>query len=83
MREIKLGDKLKDKVSGIEGICTARIEYLNGCVQWAIHPKMSKDGKNESYWIDEQQIERLGSGLNVQPKRTGGAMPRPAGGLNT
>ena len=29
--KIKLGIKVRDKVTGFEGIATARIKYLNGC----------------------------------------------------
>lgn len=85
MSEISLGKKLKDRVSGMEGIATARIEYLNGCVQWAIHPEWTKDfQKNESFWIDEKQIEVLGEGLaDIKQEATGGSMPRPSGGMTT
>ena len=29
-RKFKLGDKVRDKISGLEGIITSRIEFLNG-----------------------------------------------------
>jgi hypothetical protein len=49
VERFELGVKLRDKVSEVEGICIGcigRIEYLNGCVQYAIKPKVTKDGKS-------------------------------------
>jgi len=69
---MKLGQKLRDKVSGFEGIATSRIEYLNGCVQFCLKPK-STDGKMpEGEYIDIQQLEVVDDGLSIKPKKTGG-----------
>lgn len=40
-----LGRKVKDKVSGQEGVCDAITFDLYGCVQAAIAPPVDKDGK--------------------------------------
>lgn len=75
--EIKLGVEAVDRVSGFKGIITSRIEYLNGCVQFAITPKVDKDNKREDgVWFDVGQIEVVGPGLTVKPKKTGGPTPR-------
>ena len=71
--EITLGVKARCKVTGWTGIVTARCEYLNGCVQYCLRPRVSKDGKAEDgIYIDSKQIEVLGPGLNVEAKPTGG-----------
>lgn len=72
--KFKLGNKIRDLVSGLEGITTGRIEYLNGCVQYNIHPE-AKDGdsKNEKvYYYDEQQCELVDAGIadKVNPLQT-------------
>ena len=74
---IKLGDKVKDKVTGFTGVATSKVEYLNGCVQFCITPKMkSKDNKMpEGTYIDQQQLEVVGKKVSVKRKRTGGSMP--------
>ena len=91
MNKIKLGDKVRDKVSGYFGIATSRTEYLNGCFQSESTPKIKK-GKTPSVEeiagvaIDEQQLERIGCGINTPEKKviqtsTGGPMrkvPRSA-----
>ena len=72
--EYNLGDQLHDKVTGLKGICIGRIEYLNGCVQYAIKPRIGNDGKvYDAEWVDSQQVERVGKGLNVEQKQTGGS----------
>lgn len=43
MNKIKLGDKVKDKISGLTGVATARCEFLNGCVQYTISRKLGKN----------------------------------------
>ena len=53
----KLGTRVKDQVTDFEGTITSRIEYLNGCLQYCVEPKVGKDGKKEKYeYIDEGQL---------------------------
>ena len=55
---IKLGDKVRDKVSGFTGIAVARHIYLEGCTRISIQPEIDKDGKlPESMSFDEPLIE--------------------------
>lgn len=54
---IKLGSKIKDMITGFEGVAIARIVYLNGCVQIQVQSKKLKDGKIiKAEWIDEPQL---------------------------
>ena len=70
---IKLGSEIRDCVTGQTGIATARVEYLNGCVQYCLRPRIRKDGKvPEAIYIDSVQVEVIGSGLNTEKKDTGG-----------
>lgn len=55
---IKLGNRVRDLVTGFEGIATARTEYLYGCVHITITPRVGADGKQpDSGWFDEQRGE--------------------------
>lgn len=56
---IKLGDKLRDRLTGFEGIAVARIEYLNGCVQYELAPAALKEdgGRHKAEWFDVQRLE--------------------------
>lgn len=72
--EFELGQRLRDRVSEVEGIVIGRIEYLNGCTQYALKPKKLKDGKVlDAEWIDSQQVELVDEGIDIKPKRTGGS----------
>lgn len=86
--KFELGGRIRDRVSGFTGIATARIEYLNGCVQYQVDPPMDKD-KGEppkSIWVDSQQAEYVDEGINDKPvlrKMTGGPGPSVAPGYKT
>lgn len=59
MNTIKLGDKVKDPVTGITGIAVARTEWLHGCARITVQPKgADKEGKPfEGSSFDEPQLE--------------------------
>lgn len=74
---IILGQEVKDKVTGLVGIATAKVEYLNGCVQFGVKQKVKKDGKMpEIEYIDIGQLEVVGKGILVEKdiKSPGGDM---------
>ena len=55
---IKLGDTVKDYITGFTGIAGARTEYLTGCIQFGVIPKtLNKDGKPQVWeWFDESRL---------------------------
>lgn len=64
---IELGQLAKDAVTGFEGVITGRAQYLYGCDQYCIVPRINKDGKmGESQWFDEGRIRIIGPW--IQPK---------------
>ncbi len=79
---IKLGEKVRCKITGFTGIATAKVEYLNGCIQYCIQPRMKpKDNeKPKTTYIDVDQLEIVGAGKKVKAKKTGGVMPDTPGG---
>ncbi len=72
-----LGKKAKDKISGVEGIIVAKIDYLFGCAQYGIVPP-AQDGKRmDTEYFDEGRIEITGCGITpeeVQSAGPGGEM---------
>jgi len=75
--KIKLGSKVRDKITGFTGVATAKIEYLNGCVQVCIRPPVGVDNKMpEHEYIDIEQIEVIDNGdtllAKIEKKFTGG-----------
>ena len=53
---INLGDRVKDKITGVTGIVVCRLEYLNGCTRLAIQPeKLEKGQPLPPEYFDEPQ----------------------------
>lgn len=58
---IELGTKVRDRVSGVQGIAVARTEWLNGCTRVTVQPQELKDGQPvETTTVDEPQLEVVG-----------------------
>lgn len=81
---VKLGDKIADRISGIEGICTGRAEYLYGCKQVLLAPRgMTKDGEpRDAKWYDEDRVSVIENDAEARPasadERAGGPQSNPA-----
>lgn len=60
-----LGSKVRDMVTGVTGILTTRIIFLNGCVQYFIRPRAGDYGEefDAGLMIDWNRIERVGAGI--------------------
>jgi hypothetical protein len=73
---IKLGDKVRDKITGFKGSAVARTEWLNGCVRITIQPQAIKDGKPVGTdCFDIEQIKVIGKSSLSVTKTSGGPMP--------
>lgn len=79
--EIKLGDKVRCKITGFTGIAISRTEYINGCIQIEVTAKLKKGEKLTAdnitgFSIDEGTLERIDSGINkskpIEKEETGG-----------
>lgn len=60
---MKLGIKVKDKVTGFTGIVTAYCKYMTGCNQALVQAEIEENKPGvypESAWIDEQRLDRIG-----------------------
>ncbi len=70
---LELGQEAKDKITGFEGILTARYQYITGCDQYQISAQgLDKEGKlKEIFSFDEGRIEILGKGVDIKEVQTG------------
>ncbi len=56
--KIKLGQHVRDTISGNIGTAVARTEWLHGCVRITVQPEGTKDGNPyDSFTVDEPQLE--------------------------
>lgn len=67
---IKLGQEVKDRVTGFRGIAVGRTTYLQGCNRILVQPKVDKEGKMlEGSAFDEPDIVVIGDGLLPKPEK--------------
>jgi len=59
--KIELGDKVRDEVSGFEGIVLAKMEALYEASQCRVHPtELKSDGEmRDSKWIEEGRLKPI------------------------
>ena len=58
MNKIELGDRVKDPITGIEGIAVAFHIYLHGCKRISVQQKAKEDGSiPEACSFDQPQLE--------------------------
>ncbi len=76
--KFNLGDEVKDRVTGLKGIVTCRIEWLNGCLRYGVQPQSVKDGARVADSCFDQGDLVLVKSRKVEacePRRTGGPQP--------
>lgn len=83
-KEVSLGDRVRDRVTGLTGIAMSKTRYLFGCDRVAVQPTELKDGRPvDAFHVDEPQLEVVKRGavaadLRPSLEKTGGDRPAPA-----
>lgn len=66
--KIELGDRVKDKITGLKGIAIGVTSWLYGCSRISVQPEEAKDGKPaETFCVDEPQLEIVKKNVLVPP----------------
>lgn len=74
----KLGDKVRDGITGFEGIIIAQTNWLNGCSTCGVKSQSLKDGlPTEIQWFDDPQLVLVEDHVIKKGKKNGGLMPTP------
>lgn len=56
-RPIRLGDRVKDRITGFTGIVICETTWLNGCRRFGLQPEKLHEGKPvEDRYFDEGQL---------------------------
>lgn len=57
-----LGTTQCDKITGFQGVVTGYCQYLTGCNQALLVPKIGDDGSfKEPQWFDTQRLDQVGT----------------------
>ena len=80
--KFKLGAKVRDRISGIEGIVIGNTEWITGCNTINLKPQgLDPSGKPfESVGVDEPWLEEVKGGISLQVEKP--ADPKLRGGPN-
>ncbi len=72
---IKLGDEVKDSITGYVGVVVGIAEYLNGCISMLVcSSNLDSEGKEVTEWFDEQRIANKPEEIRAT---AGGTQKRP------
>ncbi len=76
---VELGDVVKHRISGLEGVVTAITSWLEGCSLVQLQPRALKDGVPvDASAFDERTVTVLERRTpKPEPVRTGGPRPEP------
>ena len=66
MNEIKLGDTVQCKYTGLKGVAMCKTEFINGCVQYSVSPKWNPKSLNpiesSEMQVDSQSLKLIKKG---------------------
>lgn len=55
--KVDLGTEVTDQITGFKGMVTARVQYITGCNQYLVQPRVKETGDFvESCWFDEDRV---------------------------
>lgn len=76
--DYELGNTVRDRVTGFEGIATTRIEGLSGEVRYGVTPRVKDDGKHPSaIYLPSMQLVKVGDGVATPRRPSGGPSDGP------
>jgi hypothetical protein len=75
--DIVLGERYKDKITGFEGICTGKYEFMYGCHRVNLQGVIN--GEPKDFVFDVPQVEHVPEqGVVVEPAAVRRHGPRPS-----
>lgn len=83
---IQLGDRVRDRITGFEGVVIGITDYLYGCRRPIVQPQGMHEGKpKEAQSFDEPQLALVEAGsfkvtAQEPAEKTGGPRPTPSRG---
>ena len=56
-QDIEMGSTVQDRISGLTGVVTARVEYLTGCTQYGITLRGDGTKVGDTTYLDWQRLQ--------------------------
>ena len=80
---IKLGQTVKCKLTGVKGVAEARLEFMNGCVQYLVRPKAKpkEEGYPNGVYIDVELLDVIWGVKAIRPNTRLDIEDPPSGGI--
>jgi hypothetical protein len=76
--KFKMGQTVKDAITGFEGVITGYTAYITGCTQILVQPRVKADGSPvDAKWIDEDRLS-LTNETAIELPRTQNGFDVPA-----
>lgn len=78
--QVQLGDRVREMISGFEGVVTGLCQYLTGCEQALVNPgKIKEDGELvKNNWFDVDRLQLLEAGaIKIAVTAPGPDTPAP------
>ena len=69
MADIKLGNRVRCVITGFNGIATAKLEYLDGTIDYAVTPEACDKGYPKSEYISDTRLEKVDNGMELPKAR--------------
>lgn len=71
--KFKLGDEVRDNISGYTGVVVGVTYWLWNCITYGVTSRELKDGApREAQWMDEERLELVEQTTHVPARATGG-----------
>lgn len=79
MGKLKNGQKVRDSITGFEGVITGHADYISGCEQYLVQPAVDEKGAFvNSLWFDEQRLDFVKEKtVRLVNKKAGADLPAP------
>lgn len=62
--KFNVGDRVKDRVTGFQGIVIGRSDYISGCDTYGVQPERLKDGiPQDTKWFDDPRLILVEAGV--------------------
>lgn len=80
--DVQLGHMYRCRITGFKGVATGRVEYITGCRQALLSPRVTESGAwVDAQWFDYSRLEEVAGiepiVLNEEPAQLGFDLSAP------